>query len=312
MPELPEVETIKLSLEKKIIGLSIKNIQILNSKSFLGDVNQVENSKVIKVWRRAKVLGIDLSRGPASSVSRRMSSLDPAVMRQDLSSLSPRLTLLFHLKMSGQVIYIGEKRFVGGHPTKDMLGEMPNKHSRVIFEFSNGAKLFFNDQRKFGWIKLVQTSELENINHGYSNKLGPEPLDENFTGKILQENLLKHQKTPVKVAILDSSVVAGVGNIYACEGCFVAGIDPRTKVKDLTDDQFKSLHRAVQKVLRDGIKYGGSTKTHFVDSDGKKGYFLDYAFVYNRVGKPCKVCGTTIKKIKLGGRGTFYCPECQK
>lgn len=314
MPELPEVETIKLSLEKKILGLTIKDIQILNPKSFLGDPEIIKDTKVIKVWRRAKVLGIDLESYQSSVVSRQKE-------KNSLPAEDRRLmTLLFHLKMSGQVIFINsqksqvksEQRFVGGHPTKDMLGDLPNKHTRVIFEFSDGSHLYFNDQRKFGWIKIVRTEELENINHGYTNKLGPEPLEPEFTWEILRSSIITHPSQAVKVAVLDPSVVAGVGNIYACEACFNAKINPRTKVSQLTDEALKSLHRGVLKALRDGIKYGGSTKTHFVDVDGKKGLFLDYANVYNRVGKPCKICGTKIAKIKLGGRGTFFCPTCQK
>ena len=111
---------------------------------------------------------------------------------------------------------------------------------------------------------------------------------------------------------MDQSVVAGVGNIYANEACFDAKIDPRTKVKDLNDEQFKKLYKGVIKSLEDGIKYGGASRVHFVDPDGHKGYFLDYAFVYGRDKHPCKKCKTIIKKITLGGRGTFFCPNCQK
>lgn len=117
---------------------------------------------------------------------------------------------------------------------------------------------------------------------------------------------------PVKVAIMDQSVVSGVGNIYANEACFLAGIDPRVKVVTLTDKQFQALHRGVVRGLREGIKYGGATRAHFVDPEGHKGYFLDYAYVYGRDKHPCKKCGTEIKKIQLGGRGTYFCPNCQK
>lgn len=316
MPELPEVETIKLSLEKKILGLTIKEIQILNAKSFMfgekpfDSAQGIKGAKVIKVWRRAKVLGIDLARG---SLTRNSSK---PVNEQ----ASNEITILFHLKMSGQIIFIAdeqrvtrnEQRFVGGHPTKDMLSKMPNSHTRVIFEFSDNSKLYFNDQRKFGWIKVIKSEELGIKNYGYAGNIGPEPLEDTFSWEVLKENLSKHKKTPIKVAILDQTVVAGVGNIYACEACFIAKINPKLKVKDLSDEQIKKLHKAIVSSLRDGIKYGGSTKTHFVDSDGKKGLFLDYANVYNRVGKPCKVCGTKIEKIKLGGRGTFFCINCQK
>lgn len=291
MPELPEVEMIKLSLEKKITGEVIKGVQILNPKSFQGEVSYLLGSKIKKIWRRAKILGIDLI--PKSKKA--------------------ELTLLFHLKMSGQIIFQpkNNKRFIGGHPTLDMNLDMPNKSTRVIFELANGSKLFFNDQRKFGWIKLIQTPELSG--QDFIKKLGPEPFDKLFTNKVLKENLLKHKSQPVKAALLDQTILAGVGNIYASEACFNASINPETKIGSLTDLQLTSLYEGILKALSDGIKHGGSSKTHFVDSDGKKGYFLDYAFCYNRAGKDCKRCMIgKIVKIKLGGRGTFYCPNCQK
>lgn len=289
MPELPEVETIRISLAKKIIGLKIPSIEILNPKTFQGDLQKILNQKITNVWRKGKGLGINFENG---------------------------YSLLFHLKMSGQIIYGVQnlkgqgERFIGGHPTKDMQGDLPNKSTRVIFNLNNGSKVFFNDQRKFGWIKVLDGESL--AIDKFLNSLGPEPLEKGYNWQQLKNNLLRHKKTPIKVALLDQSVVSGVGNIYACEACFNAAIDPRTKVEQLSDSQFMAIHQAVIQALKDGIKYGGSTKTHFVDSDGKKGLFLDYAKVYNRDKKPCLVCGTEIKKIKLGSRGTFYCSECQK
>lgn len=282
MPELPEVEVIKLGLQKRIIGLRIQKIQVISAKSFLGNPNEAEGHKVLNIWRRAKILGIDLD----------------------------KITLLFHLKMSGQLIYQDEKRFIGGHPTEDMLGKMPNTHTRVIFSFSNGSHLYFNDQRKFGWVKVIDNGQLI-IDNSLKN-LGPEPLGKEFSWEVLKQNLLKHKSMPVKVVIMDQIVVAGIGNIYASEACFDAKIDPRTKIRDLTDKQFQSLFDGIVKSLKEGIRRGGSTRAHFVDAEGHKGYFLDYAFVYGRDKHPCKVCGTEIKKITIGGRGTYFCPSCQR
>lgn len=283
MPELPEVEVIKLGLEKKIIGLKIQKIQVSSPKTFIGNPNLAEGQKVLNIWRRAKILGMDLT---------------------------GNVTLLFHLKMSGQLIWEGKDKFIGGHPTEDMLGKMPNSHTRVIFSFAGGSHLYFNDQRKFGWVKVVDRQQV--TGDSALRNLGPEPLEKGFTWQILKQNLLKHPKMPVKVAIMDQSVVSGVGNIYANEACFLAKLDPRTKVGDLSDEQFKALHDGIIKALKAGIKYGGSTRVHFVDPEGHKGYFLDYAYVYWRDKHPCKVCGTEIKKITLGGRGTYFCPHCQK
>lgn len=262
MPELPEVETIRLGLEKKIVGLKIQGVQVLNPRSFIGDPEEVKGAKIIRLWRRGKVLGIELD----------------------------SVTLLMHLKMSGQLVWIGDSKFAGGHPTEDMWGKMPNSHTRVIFSFSDGSNLFFNDQRKFGWIKIIENLKLKTEN--LLKRMGPEPLESNFTWQALKENLLKHKKTSVKVAILDQSVVAGVGNIYASEGCFNAKLDPQIKVQDLIDDQLKSLHQGVIKALRDGINRSGFS-------------------VYRKDGTPCKICGSIIKKIIQGGRGTYFCPNCQ-
>lgn len=280
MPELPEVETIKLVLQRKIIGLKISKIQVLTPKAFLGNPNLVRGQKVLKIWRKAKFLGLDLD----------------------------NITLLFHLKMTGQLIWEDGERFIGGHPTEDMMGKMPNLHTRVIFSFSDGSHLYFNDQRKFGWIKIIQNS----VRQLADQNLGPEPLEKDFTWEIMKNNLLKHKSMSVKVAIMDQSVVSGVGNIYSNEACFNSRLDPRTKINNLSDLQFKRLHLGIVKALKDGIKYGGSTRAHFVDPEGHKGYFLDYAFVYGRDSHPCKVCKTEIKKISLGGRGTYFCPKCQK
>lgn len=289
MPELPEVEIIKLFLAENIVGLKVKSVEVLNQKSFLGDKKLIEGREIKSVDRRAKVLRIGFG----------------------------KFELMIHLKMSGQMIFDKKgANFIGGHPTKDMFGEFPNKSTRVIFELMTGDQLrvtsylYFNDQRKFGWIKLVDREQV--IGDSFFSKLGPEPLERGFNWEALKKNLLRRKKTPIKVALLDQSIVAGVGNIYACEACFLAGIDPRKRIENLKTEDFKKLSKAVVESLRNGVKYGGSSKTHFTNPEGKKGLFLDYAFVYGREKLPCKKCGGLIKKVKLGGRGTFYCEVCQK
>lgn len=281
MPELPEVETIKLGLQNRIIGLKIQNIQILSNKSFLGNPNLAKGQKVLKVWRKAKILGMDLD----------------------------KVTLLFHMKMSGQLVFEDGKRFIGGHPTQDMIGTMPNSHTRVIFSFVDGSHLYFNDQRKFGWVRVADSAKVA-ADKIFKN-LGPEPLEKAFTWQILKQNLLRHKNMPVKVAINDQSVLSGVGNIYSNEACFNAKIDPRTKVNQMNDQQFQALYHGIIKALKDGVKYGGATRVHFVNPDGRKGYFLDYANVYGKEGYPCQGCRGKVKKITLGGRGTYFCPSCQ-
>lgn len=295
MPELPEVETIKNSLAPKLVNQKITAIKVLNPKSFQADPKHFLGSKIINLWRRAKILGIDFDNG---------------------------LSLVIHLKMSGQLIFEDSgKRLTGGHPTQDMFGQMPNKSTRVIFELAGPADftlnasrftLYFNDQRKFGWIKGMLSSELGMQNYGLKIKLGPEPLGADFTWQTLHQNLQRRKNQPIKVAILDQEVVAGVGNIYASEACFLAGINPQKLVKNLSSQEIKKLHQAIITALKLGIKHGGSSMTHFFDSNGNKGYFLKYASVYNLSQKPCKKCQNLILKITQAGRGTYYCKNCQK
>lgn len=287
MPELPEVETIRKGLEKKIVGLTVKSVEVLTPKYIHIDPKQLEGKKVVKIWRRAKILGVDLSGD---------------------------LTLLFHLKMTGQLIFIGKKgeKVMGGHPTEDMKGQMPNSATRAIFHFVNGSNLYFNDLIKYGWIKVVNSSEL--IVHGEEilGKLGPEPLDKSFTWDLLKENLLKRKKTPVKITLMDQSVVAGIGNIYASESLFLARIDPRRLVVTLSDEEFKKLHKGIIESLEESIKHGGTTIKDYVNSEGKKGEFLQFANVYGKEGQKCSGCHGRVIKITQSGRGTYFCPSCQK
>lgn len=296
MPELPEVEVIRLGLEKKLVQATIQSVEVLNPKSFQGDASLIQNQTITAVWRRAKILGIDLKDGH---------------------------TVLVHLKMSGQLVFIdspNSERFIGGHPTLDMFGDLPNKSTRVIFTITRLGKtsyLYFNDQRKFGWVKVVQNSTLrlrsgrEFKIQNFLKNLGPEPLDKDFTWQILRQQLQRHKNLPVKVALMDQAVLAGIGNIYASESLFLAHLDPRKKVSLLTDANYQNLASGIVQALKLSIKHGGSSRANFVNALGQKGYFLDFAFVYGKNGEPCKTCQTPIVKITQAGRGTYYCPKCQ-
>lgn len=291
MPELPEVETIKRGLDKKITGLTIKNVEVLTPKYVHINPKELEGKKIIKVWRRAKILGIDLTGD---------------------------LTLLFHLKMTGQLILNKksnikdqkEARLVGGHPTEDMMGKMPSSATRAIFNFTGGSTLYFNDLIKYGWIKTVERSKIKEQKE--LQGLGPEPLDKNFTWEVLKENLLKRKKTPVKIVLMDQSIIAGIGNIYASESLFLARIDPRRQVITLSDKEFKDLYKGIIESLTVSIKYGGTTIKNYVNSEGNKGKFLQFANVYGRKGYKCKDCKKEVVKITQAGRGTYFCPVCQK
>lgn len=287
MPELPEVETIKIGLSRLIVGKKIKAVEYDWPKSFPNAPADVENflvgAVVTKVSRRAKVLLIDLD---------------------------SKYSLVVHLKMTGQLVFVGSQRFGAGHPSDDLIGSLPSKSTRVTLTFSDESKLFFNDQRKFGWMRLLPTIEIPEID--FFKKVGPEPLEDNFTAKELYARLARRKNTSIKAAILDQTVLAGVGNIYADESLWMAKIHPATLVKNVSFGKVKLLHGAIRQVMTTSIEKGGSTDRNYVDSEGKKGSYLSFANVFRRAGQPCPRCGTTIEKTRLAGRGTHFCPHCQK
>ncbi len=288
MPELPEVETVRIGLASLLPGKAIAAVTYDWPKSFPNaeaDVNQfVVGAKVIDVRRRAKVLMIDL---------------DSAY------------TFVIHLKMTGQMVYraVGEA-FGAGHPNDSLIGELPDKSTRVEFTFADNSKLFFNDFRKFGWVKLYPTVEVPNID--FMQKVGPEPLSDEFTPDILFDRMQRRKNSNVKAVLLDQTVLAGVGNIYADESLWGAKIHPETLVKNLTKKQVATLHKELQFVLALAIEKGGSTDRNYVNAEGKKGSYMDFARVFRREKLPCPRCGTTIIKTRVAARGTHTCPTCQK
>ncbi len=214
-------------------------------------------------------------------------------------------------------------RVPAGHPSDSLIGKLPDKSTRVVFFLENktavppvggtghsGGQLFFNDQRKFGWIKLVPTLEVPNID--LMKKLGPEPLSADFTPKDFRERLSRRQNSQIKATLLDQSVIAGVGNIYADESLWAAKIHPSQKVQNLDDRQKVEVFRKLRDVLNLALEKGGSTDKNYVDVQGKKGSYLKFANVFRRDGQPCPRCGTGIVKIRVVGRGTHLCPRCQK
>ena len=208
-----------------------------------------------------------------------------------------------------QLIFLNkETRLAGGHPSKDWSGKLPNNHTRVIFSFSDGSKLFFNDLRKFGWIKVVTMKEKE---HKLSI-LGLEPLSLKFNGHYLKNFAKKYPKKPLKQLLLDQSIIAGIGNIYADESLFLAKINPKTEISKLTDKDYQNIVTSVKKVLHLSLLHGGTSDSDYLTIEGKKGGMQHHLNVYHRQDKNCPRCGQKIVKIKLAGRGTHYCPNCQK
>lgn len=288
MPELPEVETIRRGLGRILPDRVVKSAyQIESPKSFPNpdsEVNQfLLGAKIIAVRRRAKVLMIDLS---------------------------SQYSLVVHLKMTGQLIYVGEERWGGGHPTDSFMGALPDRSTRVVIEFTDGSTLFFNDQRKFGWVRLMPTVLISELD--FMKKVGPEPLEEEFKAPEFIKRIRRRQNTTIKAAILDQTTLAGVGNIYADESLWGAGIHPVTRVRDVSDAKLTKLLQEIKHVMQLAIDSGGSTYSNYVNADGERGnYLAKFARVFRREGRPCLKCGTEIQKIRVAGRGTHLCPKCQ-
>ena len=289
MPELPEVETIKRGLEGMIIGQEVKAVEVFWPKT-LPYLEAEIKTKIIsqtvrRLERRAKVLIIDLSGGNS---------------------------LLFHLKMTGQLVMVraSGERFAGGHPTESMAHSLPDTSTRVEFTFKDGDTLYFNDQRKFGWIKLVPTDEV--ASDSLIKRLGPEPLTLDFRLDDFTTKLKRSARSPIKPVILDQSTVSGIGNIYADESLHLAKIHPLRLAGSLTATEIKRLYEAIKTIIALGIEHGGTSFTHYVNALGGKGDYLQHARVFRRQGQVCPVCGTTIVKIRVAGRGTHFCPTCQE
>jgi formamidopyrimidine-DNA glycosylase len=288
MPEGPEVETIRRGLEMSIVGQTLSKVDLLWERSWVGapeTASQVAaGAKITHVARRAKVLLIELDN---------------------------EYSLMFHLKMTGQMVLvkIDGERYAGGHPSLSMSGGLPDNSTRVIFEFESGDRLYFNDQRKFGWIKLVPTAEVEL--DPLVARLGPEVLSAEFTATYLESQLKRHKNAPVKAVILDQSTASGIGNIYADESLHLARIHPARLCGTLSAGEIKRLHMAIRDIITAGITHGGTSFAHYVNSLGGTGDYLEHARVFRREGQMCAVCGSMIEKIRVAGRGTHVCPKCQ-
>jgi formamidopyrimidine-DNA glycosylase len=287
MPELPEVETVRVGLARLIVGKKIAGVWHDWPKSFPNAAEDVEQflvgARVLEVKRRAKVLLIELD---------------------------SKYSLVIHLKMTGQMVFVGEQRFGAGHPNDSLISELPDKSTRVIIDFDDNSKLFFNDQRKFGWVRLLPTAEVPTID--FMKKVGPEPLAADFKASEFQERLKRRSNTNIKAALLDQTVIAGVGNIYADESLWGAKIHPASLVKNIGDSKLNTLFNELRYVLELAIEKGGSSDKNYVNAEGKKGSYLDFARVFRRESLPCPRCGTTIEKSRVAGRGTHTCPKCQK
>ncbi len=200
--------------------------------------------------------------------------------------------------------------FAGGHPNDSLIGKLPDRSTRVQIELDGGSNLFFNDQRKFGWVKLVPTEEVPNM--PFMQKVGPEPLEDSFDAEQFIPRIRRRSGTTVKAAILDQTVLAGVGNIYADESLWGAKIHPAVRVRDVSDQDLSELLNQIKAVMTLSIEKGGSTDRNYVNAKGEKGSYLEFARVFRCEGQDCQRCGQTIEKIRVAGRGTHVCPNCQR
>lgn len=282
MPELPEVESIKTQLGKYLTGHTLTSVQINYGKKFEGDVKKICGAKISATRRFGKVVCIDLDNG---------------------------YSILSHVKMTGQFIYRGPNLPNPTELSKKVTGGIPGKHTHVIFKLDNGGILYFNDVRKFGWIKIVPTAEVET--DVFVGKLGPEPL-KNLTVEKFKEILSKSGR-PIKIVIMDQAKMGGVGNIYANDALWLAKIDPRRPANKITGEDAEILFKAIEDVLKEGIRWGGASELAFVTPDGSEGNYQSHSLAYAHDKLNCGRCSHGVfEKYFLGGRGTYWCPVCQK
>jgi formamidopyrimidine-DNA glycosylase len=287
MPELPEVETIARGLAHNITGDVIESVWLGNKPEPLKSspaeiVSTLEGARIAGVRRVGKHIVVDLSR--QSPVASRQKKHIPRLARNDNTNAAQWIV---HLGMTGRLLIAS--------PDADVP-----KHTHAILRLRSGRELRFVDPRRFGRLAVVR--------HSFQ-AAGSEPLD---VGLDLFTGLFRKRKTPIKSALLNQKLLSGIGNIYADEALFRAGVRPRRRAASLTRAELQRLYNAVQKVLNEAIAAGGSSVSDYVDSNGDAGFFQFQHRVYGREGEPCLVCGTPIKRVVIAGRSAHYCPKCQK
>jgi formamidopyrimidine-DNA glycosylase len=287
MPELPEVETVKNGLNRLIQNKIVQSVKFDWPKGFPNSKPDINNfligASILNIERRGKSLII---------------------------YLSSDYCLVVHLKMTGQLVFRGKQHFGAGHPNDSLIGPLPDKSTRVELDFDDGSKLFFNDQRKFGWMRLMPKVEVPHLD--FMKKLGPEPLNKDFKSSEFRNRVRRRKNSSIKATILDQTVLAGVGNIYADESLWMAKIHPASLSGTLSDAKLNLLFASIKEILAKSIELGGSTDKNYVDAEGKRGSYLEFANVFRREGQACPRCGTTIIKTRVATRGTHICSRCQR
>lgn len=288
MPELPEVETVRLQLLHKVKDKTIKGVEVFHRKSVASDEqfeDRLLNRTIDHIERIGKLMIFSFV-GESN------------------------LFILTHLKMTGQFFFMedGEVATGGGHSmTETDFTDLPNKHTRVAMYFTDGSALYFNDMRIFGYLKLATKAEMETAKAGY----GQEPVSADFDVDLFTKKL-KKRTSYIKPTLLDQKFVAGLGNIYVDEALWMAGVKPTRRANKVTKAEAAAIAAASGDVMRRSIELGGTTFLNFKDTGGENGNFKDFLQVFGKQGAPCPRCGEIIKKTKLAGRGTHFCPKCQK
>jgi formamidopyrimidine-DNA glycosylase len=287
MPELPEVETVRLQLKHKVLGKIIDSVEVFHMKTV----------------DHYRMFGKKLKGKQIEDIDRIGKLMIFSFVGED------NLFLLAHLKMTGQFFSVDKKGVVvgGGHSMTTADRELPGRHTRVAFHFTDGSALFFNDMRLFGYTKLANKKEVAEARKGF----GPEPIDPDFDVDWFVTHVRKRQ-SPIKAVLLDQSFLAGLGNIYVDEALWRARVRPMRKASTLTKKEAAAIAVASGEVMRESIAVGGTTFKNFADTDGHAGNFTAYLKIFGKQGEACSRCGTTIIKTRCAGRGTHYCPGCQK
>ena len=283
MPELPEVETVRRGLMTAILGQIIFRAEVnrpdLRWPFPKNMAKRLTGARVTALRRRSKYILMDLDRGE---------------------------TLIIHLGMSGRMLISGLKlgNFFTEHPAVE-------KHDHVVFQMENGARVTFNDARRFGAMDLATTAEVES--HKFLTSLGPEPLGNSFNESYLK-GALTGKNSPIKTALLDQRIIAGLGNIYVCEVLYRSKVLPTQKAATLSKLAIGKIVPTIREVLEEAISAGGSSLKDFRQTGGELGYFQHSFQVYGREGETCKekACKGTIKRITQSGRSSFFCPQCQR
>lgn len=308
MPELPEVETVVRELNRRLKNRRIKSVVVTKPKivhigpATVSNIRDGSPGKVMKFTKLLKSQRI-------LSVRRRAKLL--------LFDLSGPLTLMAHLKMTGQFIFEDKKqkqKTAGKYKILNKINaplvQLPSKYTHAVFSFTDGSTLYFNDVRQFGYLKLVHDDEINQVKE--LQTFGPEPLDRKFTFDKFAEVIKRRGSGKIKQVLMDPLVVVGIGNIYSDEILFHAKVRPTRTVTNLKPAELKAIYKYIGIVLKQAIKYKGSSVGDFVRPDGSWGSMGKHHFVYGRRKLPCLKCGSTIENLKLGGRTASYCPKCQQ